>query len=529
MSDSRTTGGIDGRRKGVNEGIAEMPAVVDGSIPLKDGVSGGECGRNGKRDIGTEQVTGNSEVVSVVEDIVNPSLDPTEVLVPQLGNEEDVEDDFSSAMMAPFSPILPQQLSLNTTINSGNGNEHGSLRGGQIGIFNGGIGDVGADHGAGGGSLHSSNLLPCNLRSSKLLTKPPSQLMGCTAKGGAGSASSISGPMTTSMATKKKLSATKTKPAFVNKLWSMVNDPTNQALIHWNDDGKSFIVTQREQFVHEILPKYFKHSNFASFVRQLNMYGWHKVQDVKSGSIQSNSDDRWEFSNEYFLRGREDLLTNILRQKPSASHGKDPGLGLSVNSTNGSSILVANGEEVDIGILLTELETVKYNQMAIADDLKRISKDNEMLWKENMLARERHQNQQQALEKIVKFLSSLYGTNTTRLLSDHLFHDAQQSTASMANQTTNLAMSPMQMADVIGTPSYSNGDLNMMAMQMGHQRPRLLLKHRTSTPSSTATPIATLNNNNTTTPTTTTTIAQSGSRTRPSRKSTPETTSPPPC
>ena len=80
----------------------------------------------------------------------------------------------------------------------------------------------------------------------------------------------------------------------------------------WSDDGTYFVVKNTAVFAASHLPCYFKHSNFQSFVRQLNIYGWRTVK-------QSNcADGSVAFHHKFFQRGRRDLLGNIKRSKKAS-------------------------------------------------------------------------------------------------------------------------------------------------------------------------------------------------------------------
>uniref|UniRef100_A0A7C8Z532 HSF-type DNA-binding domain-containing protein n=1 Tax=Opuntia streptacantha TaxID=393608 RepID=A0A7C8Z532_OPUST len=98
-------------------------------------------------------------------------------------------------------------------------------------------------------------------------------------------------------------------PPFLTKTFEMVDYPETDPIVSWGETGYSFVVWDHHKFATNLLPKYFKHSNFSSFIRQLNTYGFRKVHL-----------DRWEFANAGFQKGKKHLLKTIRRRNHGANN-----------------------------------------------------------------------------------------------------------------------------------------------------------------------------------------------------------------
>ncbi|CAA3021789.1 heat shock factor HSF8 [Olea europaea subsp. europaea] len=179
-----------------------------------------------------------------------------------------------------------------------------------------------------------------------------------------------------------------TPPPFLVKTYDMVDDPSTDKIVSWSTTNNSFVVWDSAEFARYLLPKYFKHNNFSSFVRQLNTYGFRKVDP-----------DRWEFANEGFLRGKKHLLKSISRRKPAHGHHQQQ------QQSHGQSSSVGACVEVGKFGLEEEVERLKRDKNVLMQELVRLRQQQQTTDSQLQAMVQRLQGMEQRQQQMMSFLA----------------------------------------------------------------------------------------------------------------------------
>ncbi|TKY57987.1 Heat stress transcription factor A-2 [Spatholobus suberectus] len=265
-----------------------------------------------------------------------------------------------------------------------------------------------------------------------------------TCGGGSSSSSSSSSPSRFSPQPMEGLQEVG-PPPFLTKIFDMVEDPSTVSIVSWSAARNSFVVWDSYEFSTNILPRYFKHSNFSSFVRQLNTYGFRKVDP-----------DRWEFANKGFLAGQRHLLKTIKRRRNVSQSMQQRGVG-GASVEVGESGLEGELERLkrDTNISMAEVVRLRHQQLNSRDQLSAMEA--------RLQATEK--KQQQMMTFLAKALSNLS-------FMQHLVHKTPQSREVLGveiNRKRRLTASPsvenLQQDDPVTVVDYPSHDQDLATME----------------------------------------------------------------
>ena len=184
--------------------------------------------------------------------------------------------------------------------------------------------------------------------------------------------------------------------SFLTKLYTILSDTTYDEIIHWDNDGKRVIICDVINLCNIVLPKFYKHRNYSSFVRQLNMYGFHKSKGkLKSGEGYEHEKFNANITNEEILKIQKPNKKMKVLEMHIKEKAKDD------SSTENGVIPLGNEDNV-----LKYLYEKNENNVKFSHELK---KEIEALKKENTLLNEEIasfklalDNQKILLERLLK-------------------------------------------------------------------------------------------------------------------------------
>lgn len=217
-------------------------------------------------------------------------------------------------------------------------------------------------------------------------------------------------------------------PPFIQKLSSFLDESNNTDLIRWSDDGRSFVVLDEEEFAKTLIPELFKHNNYASFVRQLNMYGFHKKVGLSDNSMKASENKRKtpsEYWNQYFRRGRPDLLYLIQKPKtvPTSKRKREDGRGEHSDEEKkpkiihlGDTTAAGGAQNQDLATipkqelvgLRNELLTLQRQQKLISGVIGQIKRQNDQLYQQASTFQAMHDRHESSINAILTFLATFY-------------------------------------------------------------------------------------------------------------------------
>ena len=184
--------------------------------------------------------------------------------------------------------------------------------------------------------------------------------------------------------------------SFLSKLHVILSDNNYNEIIQWDTDGKRIIVKDVINLCNIVLPKFYKHHNYSSFVRQLNMYGFHKSKGIlpKGEGYEHEKFTIDSTKEEIMQMTRVNKKMKILVDYIKSNQKED--------STTDTDFLTTGNEDDVLKYLYEKNEENAQNSLELKKEMEELRKENNMLNEEIALFKSILNSHKLLLEKIIK-------------------------------------------------------------------------------------------------------------------------------
>ena len=219
------------------------------------------------------------------------------------------------------------------------------------------------------------------------------------------------------------------------------------------------MVLDEEEFARTLIPELFKHANYASFVRQLNMYGFHKQVGLSDNSMRASERKNKspnEYKNPFFRRGKPEWMWLIQKPKPAGTRSRGGGRGKaddmgeddefyegdyiapSANAYEDKNnirasrppLLISQGPaptttgsgelaKEELAEVHREIKVIRQQNLAIANIIGKMKRDQDQLNAQAQAFQEQHSRHENSINAILTFLATVYN----RSLENHQGQD----------------------------------------------------------------------------------------------------------
>ena len=183
--------------------------------------------------------------------------------------------------------------------------------------------------------------------------------------------------------------------SFLTKLYDIINDINYKDIISWNIEGTGIIIKNKKTLSQLVLPKFYNHHNYSSFVRQLNLYGFHKIQGIKKEG------DGFEHDN-FKKNITKDQIKQIIIKNKRKKFLNNYMMNKNNKSTNINNILSINNENIIFKLLLDKIENNYKNIEELKKEMIELNNMNKYLNEKIQLFQNNSNGHSILIQKIIE-------------------------------------------------------------------------------------------------------------------------------